>query len=270
MAAIVRPASTMFPAFSGAPGGYPQREWTPGRLACGVALIAGIHFALALMLAHMKTVPRLSVGIAPLFVAFIESVHPGPPSAAMPPATEIPRPRPRVEPNPAPKSKPVARPKPKSRPDPAAAPVMTAQPAPLADAEASFIADVEEIPAGGQPADTSADAHATGPGLGPATAPGGASVPTVNISAVRYLIPPVPIYPDISRRRREEGKVTLRVLIDGDGNVRDIAIAESSGFFRLDEAARTALARAKFQPYLENGRGISVRVLAPFNFYLER
>ncbi len=61
-----------------------------------------------------------------------------------------------------------------------------------------------------------------------------------------------------------------RALVDADGDVREIAIAESSRLFRLDEAARTALARAKFQPYLENGRGISVRVLAPFNFYLER
>jgi protein TonB len=51
-----------------------------------------------------------------------------------------------------------------------------------------------------------------------------------------------------ARRAGETGAVVLKFLIDTDGSVVESAVAESSGFDRLDEAARQALARCRFSP----------------------
>ena len=48
---------------------------------------------------------------------------------------------------------------------------------------------------------------------------------------------PLPVYPSISRRRREEGTVLLDLLVLADGSVSEVSIHTSSGFPRLDKAA---------------------------------
>lgn len=58
---------------------------------------------------------------------------------------------------------------------------------------------------------------------------------------------PKPEYPAAARRNEEEGTVVLRFLISPDGNVKDSAIASSSGSKRLDEAARDTLSRCRFK-----------------------
>jgi protein TonB len=50
-----------------------------------------------------------------------------------------------------------------------------------------------------------------------------------------------PTYPSSSRRAGEEGTVRLKVLVDEKGRPRDVAVATSSGFPRLDEAAMQAV-----------------------------
>ena len=50
-----------------------------------------------------------------------------------------------------------------------------------------------------------------------------------------------PAYPPASRRAGEEGTVRLKVLVDEKGRPRDVAVATSSGFARLDEAAIQAV-----------------------------
>ena len=49
------------------------------------------------------------------------------------------------------------------------------------------------------------------------------------------------MYPDASRNAEEEGAVTVGFYVDIDGKVKDSRIEKSSGFRRLDEAARQAL-----------------------------
>ncbi len=58
---------------------------------------------------------------------------------------------------------------------------------------------------------------------------------------------PKPEYPKISRRLLEQGVVTLRFLLGQDGQVLQTEIAKTSGYDRLDIAARTALARCQFR-----------------------
>jgi len=57
------------------------------------------------------------------------------------------------------------------------------------------------------------------------------------VSQVEYLRAPQPVYPPQSRRLREEGKVTLKVLVNEKGEAEKVDIHHSSGSQRLDDAA---------------------------------
>ncbi len=93
--------------------------------------------------------------------------------------------------------------------------------------------------------------------------------PKTVTSGVEYLQKPAPVYPTFSRRMQEEGKVILRVLVNLKGKPEQVEIQKSSGFPRLDEAARqTVLSSYLFKPYSENGQVQSVFVLIPINFQL--
>jgi periplasmic protein TonB len=86
------------------------------------------------------------------------------------------------------------------------------------------------------------------------------------ISDVAYLEPPRPHYPAESRRSGEEGLVVLRVLIDEAGHAAKIEVQHSSGFARLDDAARKAVSQAQFRPYLENGVPRRALAVVPIEF----
>ncbi len=64
---------------------------------------------------------------------------------------------------------------------------------------------------------------------------------------------PPPRYPRLSRRRGEEGTVVLDVDVDPEGTVRSLRVSRTSGFERLDEAAREAVAGWIFTPAQAGG-----------------
>ena len=88
------------------------------------------------------------------------------------------------------------------------------------------------------------------------------------ITGVEYLQAPSPQYPPASRRKGEEGVVQLRVLVNEHGRAERVEIIQSSEFVRLDDAARAAVMRALFKPYLENGRAVAVYAIVPIRFQL--
>jgi len=90
------------------------------------------------------------------------------------------------------------------------------------------------------------------------------------ISTVEYLREPIPRYPPQSRKLREQGLVMLRVMIDERGVACSIEIESSSGYARLDHAAREAVSRAAFRPYVEDGAPRRAMVLIPIEFSLSR
>lgn len=90
------------------------------------------------------------------------------------------------------------------------------------------------------------------------------------MSVVEYVQEPAPHYPSISRRQRAEGAVLLRVLVDENGRAKDIEVYRSSGHRPLDEAARDAVLRAVFKPYVENGVSHAAFVMIPIEFSLSR
>lgn len=92
--------------------------------------------------------------------------------------------------------------------------------------------------------------------------------PPKQISAVEYVRPPQADYPPMSKRMGEEGKVTLRVLVNEKGVAEKVDIQKSSGSNRLDEAARIAILRAIFKPYLEDGKALTVIATATISFSL--
>lgn len=63
-----------------------------------------------------------------------------------------------------------------------------------------------------------------------------------------------PDYPSASRRLEEEGTVSLKFLIGVDGRVLQAEIEKTSGFPRLDEAARNALSKCQFRPGTIDGK----------------
>ena len=102
----------------------------------------------------------------------------------------------------------------------------------------------------------------------PAPAPQATNAPPREITDIAYLEPPAPKYPPESKRTGEEGLVVLRVVINELGRAAQIDVERSSGFARLDAAARAAVERALFKPYVENGvpRIALARIPVEFNW----
>ena len=63
-----------------------------------------------------------------------------------------------------------------------------------------------------------------------------------------------PEYPPASRRANETGTVLLQFLIDVNGKVIDSKVERSSGYRRLDDAARAGLELCKFRPATVDGQ----------------
>lgn len=78
-----------------------------------------------------------------------------------------------------------------------------------------------------------------------------------------------PRYPALSRRRGEEGVVTLRVELDEQGQVSSARVATGSGFAQLDEAALSAVKTWRCTPARRNGEPVRAVAMQPFKFVLE-
>jgi len=83
-----------------------------------------------------------------------------------------------------------------------------------------------------------------------------------------YLDNPAPVYPALSRRLGEDGRVTLRVFVESNGRPSQVEIKASSGSPRLDRAAQDAVARWKFVPARRGTEAVGAWVLVPIVFNL--
>lgn len=104
----------------------------------------------------------------------------------------------------------------------------------------------------------------------PVTPPATPAIRQIPASAVRYVREPRTSVPLMSRRLRESGVVHLRVVVDVRGQPREITLARSSGFARLDEQALQDMRGARFAPYLDNGQPVEWEVIAPVSYELDR
>ena len=63
----------------------------------------------------------------------------------------------------------------------------------------------------------------------------------------------IPVYPASEVRANHTGTVMLKFLIGTGGEVKQAEVESSSGFPRLDEAAKHALSRCRFIPAMSDG-----------------
>lgn len=103
----------------------------------------------------------------------------------------------------------------------------------------------------------------------PSPTPAAPATPRTITSGVEYIQRPQPEYPAASKRMGETGQVLLRVLVNDKGRSESVQIQKSSGFPRLDEAARQAVQRARFKPYTEDGKAVPVYAIVPIGFQLD-
>ncbi|GEM_PF-1969863 len=87
-------------------------------------------------------------------------------------------------------------------------------------------------------------------------------------SAPNYGINPLPKYPPLAREKGYEGTVYLRVLVQADGRVGQLAIDRSSGHEILDRAAADSVKEWAFFPAKKGGKPVESWVLLPVKFAL--
>lgn len=84
--------------------------------------------------------------------------------------------------------------------------------------------------------------------------------------AAPYLQNRMPDYPPAARRAGEAGTVVLRVMVSPQGRGQAAEIHRSSGYARLDEAARRAVLRWSYIPAERGRRPVASWTLVPIRF----
>jgi len=92
------------------------------------------------------------------------------------------------------------------------------------------------------------------------------TVPDSEPSAIAYGTRTHVPYPRESLINHEQGTVILKVLVSADGLVQVVEIEKSSGYVRLDRAARDAVKGWSFHPAIRNGAAQSGWALVPVTF----
>lgn len=207
-----------------------------------LAAVVGLHVAAAALLIGQQT----NIDVAPetqITVSLLES--PAPTHAAAP------RPKPPT-PSPTPAPRPVAQP---ARPIPVLANTPASTPTPTASPSATPVA----ISASPAPSE-----------LRPSVPQAAAEISTQARFDANYLQNPAPIYPPLSRRMQEEGKVILRVSVTPQGLAESVEVKTSSGSERLDQAALRAVKQWKFVPARRGDIAVQSWVQVPVQFKLEQ
>ena len=198
--------------------------------ALGLGVTLALHALVALLLLSYAPARQALLAAAPIMVDLIAPIKE---QTKPEPPTEMPRPRP------------VARTPAQIEPPP----VLAA----AADAPSPIIA--------------APPPHAPPPPVEVAAA--ALLTVTTPIFNADYLENPAPAYPPLARRMGEQGRVVLRVLVRAEGTAADVQVRNSSGFARLDDAARETVRRWKFVPARRGTQAVEAWVLITISFRLE-
>jgi protein TonB len=218
----------------------PHGASSHGRAANRRIVIATLLALHGIAIVGLMNASRLHDAVAearPIFLAVVDAPAPMAQPKPLPPPPSL-----RV-PAPPPLELPLIAPEPSPSPSPLVAQVAAPTPPPAPMAQAVEAAPVQ------------------------APAPASKTIPA---SAVQYLVPPAPVYSRISARMKESGKALIRVYIDDTGMPRNVQLAASTGFSRLDDAALAAVRNCRFKPYLENGVAVAGWAAIPIEFELPK
>ena len=174
-----------------------------------------------------------------------------PPRVASPPPTPLP-------PQPA---KPVPK---KATLPPPPSPVAIADPLPAQNAPPAVLERPPAAPVAAPVAPASAPPAPPAPPAAP-------RLVEVTQGETVYILPPRPVYPALSKRSGEAGVVMVAVYYSAAGHARRAEVLKSSGFERLDRAAREAVLASRVTPFRRAGVSEDTEFLlkAPINFVLE-
>jgi protein TonB len=197
----------------------------------GLSAAIALHVLAVVALLSYEPARKALLSAAPLMVDLIA-----------PPAPEQPKPVPPVE---------LPRPKPVSKRPVVHKPVE----APLLAAPAEAPSPVVVAPPAPSPIEVPAP-------------PAPAATVTQPIYDADYLENPAPLYPAVSRRNGEQGRVVLRVLVGPGGAAEQVQVLTSSGFPRLDDSAREAVRRWRFVPAKRGNEAVQAWVRIPIPFVL--
>jgi len=220
-------------------------RFEPASRTTGIAVALAIHAALLAALWHDSPTRTALLSHAPIVVALL---------------TE-PRAEPRPPPPPSARPRPVAKREATSQPTPPS--VVAGVPDQAPDTWA-IAAPPPEPPA---PAAAPLDAA-------PLTAAPVPTAPPVTVEVVpprfdaAYLRNPAPAYPAASRRRGEQGRVVLRVLVSANGEARTVEVRTSSGFEALDRTAVETVRQWRFVPARLGATPVDAWVVVPLAFSL--
>jgi periplasmic protein TonB len=168
---------------------------------------------------------------------------------------------PKVAPPPPPPPKPAPK-VPKLQPPPKPVAIREPVPTPAPNAPTGVVEPqppVPPIPAPPAPAPT------------PPAPPAPPRLVEVTQGETEYIRPPRVVYPTLSRRNGETGVVIIGVYYNAQGIARRAEVIKSSGFERLDRAAREAVMASQVTPFRRAGINEDTQFLlkAPINFVLE-
>jgi len=228
--------------------------------------VVALHAA-ALWALQAGLVTRVADIVVPV-VMLSEIVSPPAPEVAPapppPPPVPVPPP-PAPAPAPAPVPQRVVR-----RAAPAPAPVKrqpVAEPAPAPSAPTPVTA-----PAPSTPVDVSAAPPSPLASPAPPAPPAPPPVPPrveLPSSDAAHLNNPKPVYPPMSKRLGEQGKVIVRALIGADGSVEQASVRQSSGFDRLDAAALKTAQSWRYAPGTRGGVPVAMWHDIPIIYQLD-
>lgn len=227
------------------PSSAPRRS----RASVALALVALAHVLALFFVLRANTPAPTQADNVRIVSAVLLSPEPSAPAPAPPAPIEPPKPRPVAKPVPKAAPKVVKRPTPLPLPTPAPA-VETAPSVPAPAAEST-------------PAPPSEPAKVSAPSAAPQIAD---NTPR-DVQHLTCTSTP-PDYPVMSRRNNETGTTVIEIVVGTRGQVETATVKTSSGYPRLDEAARRAALDSPCTPYMVGSAPVRARANRPYRFSL--
>lgn len=108
-----------------------------------------------------------------------------------------------------------------------------------------------------------------GPSRGPHVGPGPEGVrPGVHGATVPQVIyNPEPTFSEEARKTKQQGKVTLWLVVGADGRTYNIRVGQGLGY-GLDEEAIKAVSQWRFKPATLNGQPVATQIAVEVDFHL--
>jgi TonB family protein len=112
------------------------------------------------------------------------------------------------------------------------------------------------------------DGTGDGPNAGPGSGGEGVYQPgRGGVTTPRLIYQVDPEYSEEARKIKAQGTVSLSIVIDGSGHVRDVRVTRGLGV-GLDERAIEAVRKWRFEPGKKAGKAVPVSAVIEVNFRL--